>query len=357
VNKLGPPPREIPAGVRLRILARHDVAATLWFTLPAAAMLALGVLANPPSGARMGLVIVACILLLLALKYAISRLLKVSATLRRMSQGQSATGRIVACRFEWDAKRREMPYREFLQDWVTNLARSQMGKFTGCLIKAFAIPFVLGFVLMIVTVALVLAWRQFGTGGGAEIQDGLDWTYLAKFVGSFLLFVVIAGGYIWFWRRAIDRGTVAFVDKNREELMQSAEGKAAYERHILEEAAKPESAIHLREPLPVDSSSSPELICRVEYSHMGQVTTATGRARLCNRLRMTGVEDLIYDPLRPAEVELLVGLPDEVAVAANGQWHDISSTGHVVGLSFAAGMMAIALVFLVLNVRVLLANG
>ena len=77
---------------------------------------------------------------------------------------------------------------------------------------------------------------------------------------------------------------------------------------------------------------------------MGEPCTATGRARLSNRLDPAGVERILFNNLERGKVNLFAGLPDEARLDAQGCWSDtpaLASAIHL-GVTGAAAVVAIA---------------
>ena len=132
IPKLADPPREIPLGLRLRLLTPYDVTGTMMFTIPAAVLLVLAAAGPWKTAPRIGLVVVGSLFLLLTLQSVLPALVRAIATLRRMRNGFLTVGRIVSCHLAWEKKRAEMDYQQFLGNWTVNLARSQMAKAIGC---------------------------------------------------------------------------------------------------------------------------------------------------------------------------------------------------------------------------------
>lgn len=345
------PPREIPAGLRLRILAHRDVTGSAFFLLPAAAALVAGV-ASLGTGIRIGLLFVGFLLMLQGLKTALPALFRSLATLQRMRFGFVTMGRIVSCHLAWDGKREEKPYREFLENWTVNVARSQMGKAMGCLgvivVTLFAVPLA----LMMLTVVAALAVNFLQHPGGAAMAGEADGATIAKFVAMGLVFIVILFLFLRAGRRSAVDAVAPYMEWRR--LVQPGRD-AVYDEHamqLVELAKQRGEQISLKEPLPGNYSGA-ELVCKVDYSAMGERCTATGRARLSNRLDPAGVERLIFSNLERGKIDLFVGLPDEASIDAQGQWADVPAAGSAAQLVLAGTAAVVAIAALLWNVFLL----
>src|SRR5438094_10653278 len=99
--RVADPPREIPLGLQLRLLAHRDVTGSLFFLVPAAAALLAGA-SRPGAGVRIVLFLIGSLFLFVSLKTAVPALYRSVATLRRMRFGFVTLGRIVSCRLAWD---------------------------------------------------------------------------------------------------------------------------------------------------------------------------------------------------------------------------------------------------------------
>jgi hypothetical protein len=350
IPRLVDPPREIPPGLRLKILAPYDVTASTMCSVPAAVLLVTAAVGNPPTAWRIGLVVVGSLLLLLALKTALPGLVRAMGTLRRMRHGFLTVGRIVSCHLIWDKKRSEMPYQEFLENWVLNVGRSEMAKATGCFTTLFVWIFLVPMVLFIIMVLIVVSLASLKVPGGIAMSGDLDVAYVVKFALTGLAFVI---GTL-FIVRLFRRGMVDEVKSYMEWRQLAAPGPDdMYDEHakrLVADARKRGEQISLKAPLPEDSSSAVNLICKVEYSVMNTPCFAAARARLCRRLDPAGVELLIFDPARRGDVDLLVGLPQEVQVDPLGQWKDTPPLASGLPLAITGTVTAIALVALAVNV-------
>jgi hypothetical protein len=112
------------------------------------------------------------------------------------------------------------------------------------------------------------------------------------------------------WRKLTNPGEDAVYDADGARLVREAKEKGA--------------DLSLKEPLPKEYSGI-ELICQVEYSLQGVKQAGEGRLRLCDRLDLAGVEALLFDPARPADVIFMGGLPAEVGLDEFGRWKDVQA--------------------------------
>jgi hypothetical protein len=355
IPRLAEPPRDIPTSLQLKILAPYDVAASVMYSIPAAVLLVVAIFGDPPKPARVGLVIVGSLLLLLAFRAALPALVRAIGTLHRMRYGFLTVGQIVSCQLVWDKKRSEMAYTEFLENWPLNVGRSQMAKATGCFLSAMVWIFLVPFVLITIGALIAVALASLQVPGGATLAGDLDAAYVVKFALIGLAFVIAT----LLVMRLFRRGMVNEVERYMEWRKLTDPGPDdIYDDHakrLVADAKRRGEQISLKASLPEDSSSAVHLICKVQYSVMNEPCVAIGRARLCRRLNPAGVELLIFDPARRGKVDLLVGLPKEVEVGAQGQWKGISAFAP--GLLIAGTVAAIALIALVLNLRVLMAHA
>ena len=332
------PPREVPLGLRLKLLADGLAATAIWFIPAAVALLA----AFKPPGAPMkvGFFLLGSIFLAFGFQAVLPSLWRTMGTLRRMRVGFVTMGRITTCRFAWDKRRADMPYPEFLADWTVNMARSEMNKGTGCLAALFMV-FLVPFALMVLVLVVALAIHYFQLPWGDAVSADFDAPYFARFTAMAVAATVAVLAMLKFMRRATVDEVVPYMEWRR--LAQPGDDDVYDEqaRELVDMAKARGVQISLKEPLPQDDSAV-ELICKVDYSLAGAPRTATARARLSNRLDTTGVERLIFDPLRPDKVELFVGLPGEVAIDAQAQWQDLPAMGSVLRLMPAGIAAAVA---------------
>jgi len=332
------PPRAVPTGLMLKVLEHRDVTGSLFYLLPSAAALIAGV-ASPNEPLRIGLVLVGSILLVKGFGTALPALFRSLATLERMRSGFVTPGRIVSCHLAWDKARQEMPYREFLEDWVVKVGKSEMGKATGCFSMVFILIFVAPLALGMLIVALVLAAGALNIHLGEEpMAAGLDVAYLAKWFAMGLVFIAAVLLFLRLNRKATVDAVVPFMESEA--------------RRLTIESGKP---VSLKAPLPADYSGV-ELICKVEYSAMGEHCIAVGRARLSNRLDLAGVERVIFNPLERGQVDLFVGLPDAARIDEYGRWSDAPRLGSAGWLALTGTVAIVAIAALLRNVPVLYAT-
>lgn len=345
------PPRKIPIGLRLKILVHRDVSGSLFFLLPAAAALIAGAL-SPETGVRAALLLVGSLFLVMGLKTALPALLRAAATLKRMRLGFVTMGRIVSCHLAWDGKRAEMPYREFLENWVVNVARSQTGKAAGCITVIFVTVFVVPLVLMMLVAAIAFAASFLRSPRGVPMAGELDGADLAKFFAMGLVFV----GILFLFLRAGRQSAVDAVVPYMEWRRLAQPGKYdVYDEHavrLLALAKERGEQISLKEPLP-ESHSGVELVCKVDYSAMGERCTATGRARLSNRLDPAGVERVIFNNRERDKIDLFAGLPHEACIDAQGRWSDVPALGCAALLALTGTVAVVATAAFLRNVYLL----
>jgi hypothetical protein len=344
------PPRAIPTGLLLTVLAHRDVTGSLYYLLPAAAALT-GAMAIPGALRHIILLLelVGAMLLMLGLRSALPALFRSRATLSRMRSGFVTLGRIVSCHLAWDSKRKEMPYREFLEDWAAKVAKSQMGKALGCFMTMFVMLFVAPFVLMALLLGLVLAARALGVLAGEPVAADLDAAYLGTWFAAGLATTAAFLAFALFWRRGVEKAVVPYMEWRR---LAKPGDRDVYDEHamrLVELAKERGEQISLKAPLPADNSGV-ELICKVEYSVMGEPCVATARARLSDRLNAAGVERLIFDPVKREQVDLFAGLPEEARIDASGRWGDVSAGGSVAWLALTAAAAAVSIAALLGNV-------
>lgn len=336
------PPREIPLALQLKLLAHRDVTGSVFFLLPAAAALVAGA-SRPETGLRVVLFLAGSLFLFMGLKTALPALYRSVATLRRMRFGFVTLGRIVSCRLAWDSKRAEMPYREFLENWLVNVGRSQMGKAAGCFSTVVLGVFVVPLAVMVLIVAMAFVARSLGLPGGEAMAGDLDGPYLAKWIGGMLVFITVFVLFLHFTRRELVDKVVPYMEWLR------LEGKPGpddvFDDHAMRLVARAKERgiqISLKEPLPANYSGV-ELICKVEYSVMGEPCTAIARARLSNRLDPAGVEQLIFSPAEREKIDLFVGLPDEARIDDQGRWSSVPAVGPAALLTLTGAVAAVAL--------------
>jgi hypothetical protein len=351
VIRIVDPPRAVPLGLGLRILAHRDVTGSMFFLLPAAVALVAAV-ASPGTGIRVSLVSAGLLFLLQGLKTALPALFRSLATLQRMRFGFVTMGRIVSCHLAWDGKREEKPYREFLENWTVNVARSQMGKAMGCLGVIVVALFVVPLALMMLTAVAVLAFNFLQHPEGTAMAGDVDGATIAKFVAMGLVFIAM----LFLFLRASRRSAVDAVAPYMEWRRLAQPGKdAVYDEHakqLVELAKQRGERISLKEPLPANDSGV-ELVCKVDYSAMGEPCTAAGRARLSNRLDPAGVERLIFSNLERGRIDLFAGLPDEASIDAQGRWAEVPAAGSAAQLALTGTAAVVAIAALLWNVFLL----
>lgn len=335
-NRLCAPPREIPPGLRLALLCRHDVLASNLYVVPAAVLLALGNVRTPPVLVRVALTVIGSVLLLLALQATLAALAAAMRELAIMRRGFSSVGRVVACRLPWERKGTDIAYAEFLGNWVVHTGKSQMRAATGCLSNLFAMGafFLIGAPLL--AIVAVLAYhgrladlREYGPVIGGLAGTIVLFALLVRYWGRFQVDRVAA--YVH-WRRTTRPGKNDYFDEWAEkEARNSLELNAGSIGH---------------DPLPeVDSVN---LRCRVEYSpRPGERFAGEGVVRLRKGLDPGGVEPLIFDPDRPERVVFFAGLPDVARATGRGEWEPVDPVLPALKLGFTSLAWIVAIRLLV----------
>ena len=342
MNRLVDPPRAVPRGLVLKVLADSGAPSSLFWFVPAAATLVIVAMRSRMDISLQALLVFFGLVMVgLGFIAALPDLYRGLAALRRMRTGVETTGRIVACRLAWDGKGNDVPYRAFLEDWLVQTTQSQMGKATGCLIKMFVV--VLGFPMLIVVLLLaVAAVMNFpmlaagGTMGGVTLRD------VGAFIGMAVLGSILTAVMMYFLRRDTLDTARDYIEWARKQPSHAG-GHDPATIALLASAREQAQDLQLKDPLPKDGTGV-DLICRVEYSVMGELRTASARARFSDRLDLAGVERLLFNPLDQGKVTLFVGLPAEARSDELGQWRDVPSavTGTKLALVAAVAMVATA---------------
>lgn len=310
-NRLAPPPREVPTGLCLALLCHRDVVASSLYLVPAAALLALGTFRNPPAIVRMVLTVIGAVLVLLAAQATLSALLAARHDIRILRNGHGSVGRIVACRLPWDRPGAEIAYADFLRDWATHTAKSQVRASSGCLASLFSLgAFFLVGVPVLAVVAFLALQSQF---------DALR--AFAPFLAGAAGLAVLAVIAVRLWSRRQEHRVPQLLYERRTARPGWLPDFDWAEREACQAAANaPASAP--ADPLPAVDSIA--LACRVEYSPApGERLAGEGRVRLNDRLDPGGVERLVFDPDRPQQVVLFSGLPDIAQVSSRGGWEPV----------------------------------
>lgn len=340
--QLADPPREIPLGLQLKLLASRDVTGSLLYFVPAAAAL-IGAAYRPEIAAKIALISIGAVFLVLGLRTALPALVRAMRTLGRMRYGFLTLGRIVSCRLAWDRKRAEMPYAEFLSNWAVNVGKSQMGKGIGCLSSIVVAVFVVPFVLMMLIAATALVMKLLHVPLGDAVAGEVDAPFLAQWIAMVVFVVAVTLLYLHYNRRQWVKAVEPYMEWRR--LAQPGKDDVYDEdaMRLVESAKERGVQISLKEPLP-ENYSGVELICRAEYSVRGERCTGEGRVRLSNRLDPAGVERLLFHPVRREKVIFFAGLPEEVRVDTRGQWESVPAVGPAVALALTGLVAGAALV-------------
>lgn len=336
------PPREVPVGLQLRILMHRHVHGSVYWFLLAAATLVAGTM-HPGTGVQIGLLMLGSLLLAMGLKAALPALVRAAGTLKRMRLGFETMGRIVSCRLDWDDKRMEMSYRDFLENWTVNVVRSQSGKAAGCLSTVVVAVFVIPLVMMMLVAVVAYVAGFLKSSGSAVMAGAWSGSDLATFCGMGLGFIAMVLLILRAARRSVTGAVVPYMEWRRLAHPGTNDAYDDDAMRLVALAKERGEQISLKEPLP-ERYPGVELVCTVEYSAMGEACTATGRARLSNRLDPAGVERILFNNLERDKVDLFAGLPDEAGLDAQGCWRDAPAFACAVhlGVTGAAAVVAIA---------------
>ena len=330
----------MPLGVRLRLLAHHDVTGTLWFTLPAAAMLLAAAIGEPLRGARTALVVFGAVLLLLGIRLGLPALRRGMRRVRRLESGTLTLGRIVSCRLEGQPERDAKPYAEFLRKYAAIVSARGLSLGLGCVFKLFVLPIAAIAGLMIIAFVITAIARVFIPAIDAGDMDFDNFLRVCLgFAGMLVMVLVIRES----WRKA----AVPLVDAYlKNELRNAMAEEDEHERERIQKALDEAAAVGLDAPLPERSDRGIPITCKVEYVAMGKPRTATGSAVIGDHLNLAGVEPLLFDPSSTGEVELFAGLSPRIKVK-DGRWRPIRWVPTATRLAIAGGVMALdALVLL-----------
>jgi hypothetical protein len=331
IPAIADPPRRVPLGAKLAVFDQREITASLNWSIPAAVCLLLSAIAQPVRGARLALVMVGAVCLLLAMRRSIPRCFDAMRSIQRMRWGRLTMGRIVSCRFLRKSQAMK-PFAMFVKEWDALDARAGFDQMTGCLFGVFAIfigiPIVSFFAIFFIGVAFKMLRVP-----GVEGTEELTFAFFAKAVGGTILIVAMFVVVRWIMRLYL---LVQFEDmmnehREPEERLSAVE---VLRRELLEEKRKPPP--EQRNAFPPESYAW-ELACKVEYPGSSKVHTAEGRAHFAPRLHRAGVELLLFHPAAPEEVDLLVGLPEQVALGG-GEWMPVPVLGHALKLLITAAV-------------------
>jgi len=303
-HQLADPPRDIPPGMVLKVLATSGVKKSLIGFVPAA--LALFHVVKLDTGPRVALLAITAVFLLIGVVMASAALARAARTLHMMRHGFLAEGKIVSCRLA--SEKKESPYADFLATWTVHVTRPQ-----------------------------------------ARVIQGFKWMIVGWFVGMFGLFALIAGVMLvlnsqrqrpdadvtlalWLWL-----GTAAAFALYIFWMVRSSRRRAAKE-----DAAAPAPA-PINDPLPPASYAGIALYCTVEYPVQGVRRAGRGRVLLSSRLDRAGTAPLLYPANGHGNVVFLAGLPAEARVDARGQWETIGTSDRPIGLIVTAVIAGVAL--------------
>lgn len=338
--QLDPPPRFVPLGVRLLLLAHHSVTGTLWFTLPAAVMLLVAAISQLPRGARTALVVFGAVLLLLGIRMGLPPLRRGMRRVQRLATGTLTLGRIVSCHLEAQSERDAKPYAEFLRKYATIGTAQAVSLATGCAFKLIFVPLGALIGLMVIAFVITAIARLFNPAIDA---GDMDFENFLRFCLGLIAMLVIVIVSLESWRKAAVPLVDAYLEiKTRIAMLEEDEYEREWIKKVLDEAA----AVGLDAPLPERSDAGIPITCTVEYVTMGKRRTGIGSAVIGDHLNLAGVEPLLFDPANPGEVELFAGLSTRIKVK-DGRWWPIRWVPTATRLAVAGGVMALdALVLL-----------
>ena len=325
------PPREIPPGLKLLVIASQEITGAFPFLVVAVVFVILSF--GSPTPPRLGFISIAALLLLLSLAGALPAVKRIKQALDAMKHGFMTTGRVVSCRLAWDEDQPDMRYAEFLPNWALEVAKSQVRKGQGSFISFLKTGFVVSFVLLFISFAIALL-----TG----------WDRTARLFAALMFMLFLSGIAAAVVLSFLYRKPRLYVDQVEgfmqwKKLVHPLPGDEYNEEavRLVEKAKKEGVDLSIQEPLPKDYSLL-ELICQAQYSLRGEHRVGEGRVRMCDRLDSEGVELLLFDPARPANVIFMAGLPPEVSVDALGHWQEVAASRAKTGL-IRVGVLAAAI--------------
>ncbi|MEO5749763.1 MAG: hypothetical protein ABIQ50_02520 [Usitatibacter sp.] len=299
----------------LEVLARRDeISDSLWHFIPAAAALAFAALVPLP-GLKAALLLVVATFFLSGLARVVRSLFASMRMLWNMRYGFLAPGRMTTCRFGWERKRADMPYAPFLSNWSANLAESRVRSATGCLLKGmflfFAVPFILAAVAFTALALVMLAGPPSDMVTSVGNFTVAFWAQGVAMLGVTAIVLLVLRG----------RATGQVAKYKQWRRMAHGDQYDANSSELVEALKRSHEAIAPISPLPAEDQGV-ELICRAEYMARGERVTGEGRVRLCNRLELSGIEPLLFQPTGNGRVIFLAGLPARVRIA-RGEWEDL----------------------------------
>lgn len=327
-NRFSDPPREIPVGVLLKLLASRNLTGSLLAFIPAAALLISAANSSDPSAKAAPLFFVA-VLLVAGLMTVLPALAKSMQALSRMRYGFMTLGRIISFRFSWSPPDEEIRYVEFLSNWVAILSIAQLRKLKGSAMSISIAPFVVIFGLGIALMVIVLLKWLVG-----EVNLDLE---------LILIMVTLIAGFSYGISRLLrpalqDRRQMTNEMKpylvSHQAPQETNDAPDDLARRLSESAAKRGAYTQVKGSL--SGGSTLELICRVEYLVQGERRTSEGRVRHTSRLDPAGVEPLLFHPTRRKKVTFLSGLPEGVHLDARGQWEPVPAAGPALVLALTA---------------------
>ena len=337
---LHPPPRAIPLGVRLRVLDHHSVSGTLWFTLPAAAILLFGLIADLPRVARPAPIIFGACLLLVAVRSGLPPLRRGLRRVHRLENGLVTMGRIVSCRVEGQDAQAARPYAEFLRKYGSIAGAHMLEMAGGCALGLIGLPIAVITSLLILSFVISSIARLFNPA--LDFGD-MDFDNFLRFSLAFMGFLAFVLVLLATWRKTSVPMVGAYL---RHEMKQAMANAPEIHRKKMQAEMEAAAKAGLEYLLPARSDHGIRLTCDVEYLAMGEPRIATGAAVLGNHLNLAGIEPILFDPLNPGEVDLFAGFSSRVQVK-DGRWQPIPWLGSAVSLSVAGAVMAFDVLLLI----------
>lgn len=346
IIRIADPPRDIPLSLQLEVLAHRDVTGHLLYLVPAG-LLQIFAITHPDPRVGIAAFILSAPLILLVLKSLPFAIYSRLSTLRLMRYGILAAGRIQSCRLGWDRPAAAKPYRDFLGDWTAIVARSQVNKSTGCLARVVILVFVVPFVLMALMLVLIWGATYISDSAGTAEAAGFDGLYIAQWVAGTCIVISMIGLTLYLFRRKVRTATEEMIE-GRHMQQQRAEGTLGMQADPLPD--RHDAPVVLKEPLPGDGAGV-LLSCAVEYQVAGEIRKADAIAPLCERLKLTGEEQLLVDPAHQSRVQLLVNLPVAAKLDAQGAWIPVSGYRPAIMLALTFGLTLVLTVALWQNLQ------
>jgi uncharacterized membrane protein len=325
--------------VKLALFDHREITTSLNWSIPATVCLLLSAIAQPLRGARVALVIVGAVCLLLAMRRSVPRISRALDTIKLMRWGRLSLGRILKCGMGWGPLSGMVPFADFVKkvDAVDDYTypRYLFGCLFGFIGIMMAIPAV-GFVVMLVLAFLMKLLNV----RGVTFQGDYSFAFFVQSIGMVivvvLMFFLVRFIMIIVYMMKLDE--VANEDRGPEEQVSKA---AALERELRVAFSLPMPKSGQQKEFP-DENLDWMLACKVEYPGIGKIRAADAPAHFSPRLNRSGVEPLLFHPGMPGRIELLVGLPVQIALA-NGEWVALPVAGPAFKLAITAVVFLLAL--------------